>query len=365
MKIAVFHELHAGGARRAVNEFAKRLKKNHPVDLYIINEKQNRDEKNSFDNVFFYKFVPKNWRGRNWKNKLFKDTVELFNLYRLHKKIAKEIDIKRYDFVFVHPSKFTQAPFILRFLKTRNVYYCEEALRIVYENNFKLDRSYPFYKRAYERIIRFTRQKIDRRNINSADLVLANSKNTQTRLKDAYGIESKVVYLGIDTEFFKPSNIKKKIDVLYIGAKHEVDGYDILKSAILKMNKKPTVKFHSMEEDCISDEELLSLYTKSKVVVCLAYNEPFGLVPLEAMACEAPVVAVDEGGYRETVVNEKTGYLVQRDPRIIAEKVEFLLLNESTRLKMGKNARFHVVESWTWEKSVNKLEKILNTDIKR
>src|SRR5256885_6808307 len=117
MKIAFFHELHAGGGRRSVNEFARRLRKNHTIDLYIVDEKQNENEKVFFDTVFFYPFKAKKWTGKDWKAKFYKDTIELFKLYFLHKKIAKEIDSRDYNLVFIDPSKFTQAPFLLRFIK--------------------------------------------------------------------------------------------------------------------------------------------------------------------------------------------------------------------------------------------------------
>ena len=94
MKIAVFHELHSGGALRAVDEFVKGLKKDHQVDLYTT------------DN-----FTPKKWNGGNWKLKLYKDTVELYKLFKLHRKIAQEINEKEYDIVFIHPSQFTQRSF--------------------------------------------------------------------------------------------------------------------------------------------------------------------------------------------------------------------------------------------------------------
>src|SRR5947208_961490 len=101
MKIAIFHELHKGGARRAVNEFAKRLKKNHVVNLYLVDEKVKKEEKTFFNSVFLYKFTPKKWNGGNWKVRLYKDSVELFRLYKLHKQIAQKINEQKYDVVLV------------------------------------------------------------------------------------------------------------------------------------------------------------------------------------------------------------------------------------------------------------------------
>jgi glycosyltransferase involved in cell wall biosynthesis len=63
----------------------------------------------------------------------------------------------------------------------------------------------------------------------------------------------------------------------------------------------------------VSEEELLALYERCRGLICTAQDEDFGLTPLEAMASGKPVVAVNEGGFRETVVQGKTGLLVRAD----------------------------------------------------
>ncbi len=343
MKIAIFHELHSGGAQRAVNEFAKGLKKNHMVDLYEGT------------------FVAKKWSGGNWKIKLYKDTVELYKLFKLHRKIAQEINTKNYDVAFIHPSQFTQAPFILRFIKTKKVYYCQEPLRIAYESHFAIPSNLSLPKRLYEKVMRLVRKKIDRDNIKQADVILANSKHTQKNIQSAYGLKSTVSYLGVDTDTFKPLSGKKDADILFIGSKGEIDGYSLLEEAIRQMKKKPILKTHITGKDWISDDkDFRKLYASAKVVVCLAHNEPFGLIPLEAMACGVPVVAVNEGGYQETVIDGKTGYLVERDPELLAKKLDFILENKEIREKMEKNARNHVENKWDWIASTKQLEKMLD-----
>ncbi len=109
----------------------------------------------------------------------------------------------------------------------------------------------------------------------------------------------------------------------------------------------------------MSDNELVKIYNNAKILVALNSNEPFGLIPLEAMACGIPVIAVDEGGYKESVVHEKTGYLIPRDYKKIIDKINFLLSHSNKRLKMGIEARKYVVNNWTWEKSVKSLGKII------
>ncbi len=358
-RIAIFHELHAGGARRAVNEFAKCLKKNHQVDLYIVDEKDNKLEKDFFSNGFYYRFTPKKWSGGNWKIKLYKDTVELSKLYNLHKKIAKDINAQKYDITFIHPSQYTQAPFILRFITTKKIYYCQEPLRISYEPGFDIPSNLSLPKKIYEKTIRRIRKKIDKENIACADIILSNSKYTQQNIENAYGLKSTVSYLGVDTETFKPSGTKKDADILFIGAKGDIDGLPLLEEAISYMKKKPKIKIHINEKNWIDDKDLSRLYTSARIVVCLARKEPFGLIPLEAMACGVPVIAVNEGGYKETVIDGQTGYLVSRDPKSLTDKLEFLLSNEKICAKMGENARRHIEQNWTWDKSVKNLENIL------
>lgn len=360
MRIAIFHELHAGGARRSVNEFAKGLKKNHLVDLYIVDEQEKKVEKNCFSNIFYYDFIQKKWNGGNWRVKLYKDTIELYKLYQLHKKISKEINKKNYDIVFIHPSRYTQAPFILRFIMAKKIYYCQEPLRMVYEPLFNIKPNTNHAKRFYEKFIRLIRKKIDKENINRADIILANSKHTQKNIELAYGLKSIVSYLGVDENIFKPIPGNKDTDILFIGGPDEIDGYKILKDSINHMKIKPVVRKHITGKNWIDNEkEFSKLYSRAKVVVCLAYNEPFGLIPLEAMACGVPVVAVNEGGYKESVIDGRTGYLVPGDPKALAQKLEFLLSNEKIRTTMGENARLHIMKNWTWNKNINNLKKIL------
>ena len=75
----------------------------------------------------------------------------------------------------------------------------------------------------------------------------------------------------------------------------------------------------------------------------------------EAMACGLPVVAVKEGGVRETVVDEETGFLTQRDPREFAEKIRFLLEHPEITLNYVQQARQHVERLWTWDQAVQEL----------
>jgi glycosyltransferase involved in cell wall biosynthesis len=75
----------------------------------------------------------------------------------------------------------------------------------------------------------------------------------------------------------------------------------------------------------VKQNELSDLYSRCLAVVHTAFEEDFGLVPLEAMASGKPVIACeDSGGVKETIINDKTGFLTEADPEKIANAVNKL-----------------------------------------
>lgn len=360
MRIAVFHELPVkSGSRKAVNAMTKLLKSHHAVDLYLVDSQKDISEKAFFSRIFFYEFHPVVWLGKNWKVRMQRDTFELFKLYRLHKKIANDIVAKNYDRIFVHGSRFTESPFILRFLPKNTIYYAHApnyALNVAKRVQFaNLDP----VRTAYEKLIRTIREKIDIGNVQAASKILANSLYTKEQIKKIYKRESMVCYLGVDEKVYKPLHKRKSFDILFIGSKEPMDGYQLFEQTLVMIKPKPKIRLVLFEKEWISDDKKMAeIYNSAKITVCLAFDEPFGLVAIEAMACGAAVIAVDEAGYKETVVNRKTGYLVKRDPKKLSEKLSYLLKNESLQKAFGKNAREHVVRNFTWEKTAKELESL-------
>ena len=105
----------------------------------------------------------------------------------------------------------------------------------------------------------------------------------------------------------------------------------------------------------ISREELIHLHSHATVFVCPSIYEPFGLVILEAMACQTPVVASRVGGIPEIVVEGETGYLVDFDAddldgftSELADRLENMLSDPALAAKLGKAGRERVVEHFGW-----------------
>jgi len=358
MKIAFFHNLPTGGAKRVVYEEIKRLSKKHTVDLYTIHSFENDflDFSKLSYKEYVYDFSLESPMPNSLK-RLIRDFKTFVLLPELHKKIAYDIDKKKYDVVIVHPDRFTQAPYLLKYLRTKSIYFCEELLRMAYEPYFSIS-DLPTTNYLYELSNRKIRKYIDKSNARSASVILANSNFTKEKAEKAYQREVFTCYLGVDTNAFKPSKEKKEF-LLFIGNPDKVTGLDLLD--LLRMRYKDIGKrikiIDFSKEKALSDRELAIYYSKSFATLCLSFEEPFGLTPLESMSTETPVIAVDEGGYKESIINNKTGFLLQRNTKEIYEKIIYLIRHPDRRMAMGKNGRIFVKEQWTWENHVKDLQK--------
>jgi glycosyltransferase involved in cell wall biosynthesis len=86
----------------------------------------------------------------------------------------------------------------------------------------------------------------------------------------------------------------------------------------------------------VAHRDLPALIRSADVVVCLPWYEPFGIVPLEAMACGVPVLGSAVGGLLDTVVDGVTGVLLpDRDPTTVGAALRQLLEDEPTRARLG------------------------------
>jgi starch synthase len=105
----------------------------------------------------------------------------------------------------------------------------------------------------------------------------------------------------------------------------------------------------------ISRDELIHLHSSASVFVCPSVYEPFGLVILEAMACETAVVASRVGGIPEIVVEGETGYLVDYNaddtgafPSALAARIENVMSDPALAGRMGKAGRERAVRDFGW-----------------
>jgi len=391
MRIALYHNLPSGGAKRTLNEATKRMATNHHIDVFTLASANHTfaDVRPFVANHFVFPFQPRPLIQSPFGR--LNQAIRLLDLMRLQKvarAIANRIDSESYDVVLAHPCQFEKSPSILTFANTPAVYYCHEPLRQLYEPApFRpYDGVTSTHRRVLDRIdplpsLYFNALKrIDRRNTRNANAVVVNSEFIRASVKHIYGIEAAVSYHGIDADLFHPIAVEKQNIVLSVGSLTPLKGFDFLIEAMAQLSaanrpvlvivsnfqnppekeylrqlaakKKVAVDFLTN----ISDETLVKLYNEAQVVAYAPLREPFGLVPLEAMACGTPVVAVREGGIPETVISGKTGVLVPRDAAQFAAAINNLLENPAHAAEYGENGRAHVLKNWTWERAAATLE---------
>ncbi len=108
-----------------------------------------------------------------------------------------------------------------------------------------------------------------------------------------------------------------------------------------------------------SRERLKYFYSAADIFITTPWYEPFGITPLEAMACGTPVIGANVGGIKFSVADDKTGFLVPpKDPEALAEKIETLISNPSLCEKMGRQAVLRVNSLFTWACVARKMSSV-------
>ncbi len=98
-----------------------------------------------------------------------------------------------------------------------------------------------------------------------------------------------------------------------------------------------------------SQDTLRYYYSAGNVAVTTPWYEPFGLTPLEAMACGRPVIGSAVGGITSTIADGETGFLVPpRDPEQLATRLYQFLMEPELEQRMGQAARLRVEQGYTW-----------------
>jgi glycosyltransferase involved in cell wall biosynthesis len=195
----------------------------------------------------------------------------------------------------------------------------------------------------------YFQRKLEHYSINKIDQIIAISQNVRKRVFRYYHRDAKVIYPPVDTSryyFIEYGDFWLSVNRLYpekqvelqieafrrlpkerliiVGGNASGDHSSQYAENIIK-NNPPNIVFAGE----IGDDELCNLYARCKGLLCTAIDEDFGLTPIEAMASGKPVVAINEGGYKETITPE-TGILITPDVTSIIEAIERLSSKENS-----------------------------------
>lgn len=245
---------------------------------------------------------------------------------------------------------------------------------------------------------------LEKTAIEMADAVVAVSKETREDILRLFDVDEEkvpVIYNGIDPDEYTPTEApevlkKHGIDpekpfVLFVGRITRQKGIIHLVNAIQHLDPDtqvvlcagapdtPAIAAEMSEavdrakegfegeviwiQEMVSTEEKIALYSHARVFCCPSIYEPFGIINLEAMACETPVVASEVGGMKEIIIPDETGTLVPLEqqtespfeathPEVfakdLANAINELIRDEDRCAAMGKAGRKRVLDTFSW-----------------
>ena len=220
------------------------------------------------------------------------------------------------------------------------------------------------------------------RNAGAFGRILVNSLFSRESILRAYGRDAEVCYLGTDLSRFVDRGLPRERFVIGLGTFSPEKRLDLVIEALaLLPEPRPALAWvgNASYGGCleamtalavargvpftphlrIPDEQVVELLNRAAALIYAPRLEPFGLAPIEAGACGLSVVAVAEGGVRETVIDGENGMLVHSSPRAIADAVAALLGDPALARRLGAGGRAHAERRWSLEASTDRIEAAL------
>lgn len=231
------------------------------------------------------------------------------------------------------------------------------------------------------------------KNLNSYKAI-ASTSHCMAKEIEQYLMKKQEIYItpfGVDIEKFKNLNLEKKENKIIIGivktleSKYGIEyliraikelekiiekeifekievkiyGKGSLKEKLKKLSRELNVEGKIKFEGFILNAEVPKVMNEMDIFVVPSLDESFGVVAVEAMACEVPVIVSEAEGLKEVVVNNVTGFITfKRDYKAIAEKIKILIKDNELRKNMGNAGRKRVIELYDWNNNVKNMIKV-------
>ncbi len=225
---------------------------------------------------------------------------------------------------------------------TLHVEYCHSPVRQLWIAEERYRETSGLALRIGMRVFGASLRSADRAAVSGADVIVSSCENVRERVRRIYGRESEVVYPPVSLAAFSPAPVERERDLLVLVGRL-VEPYKQIRSVldtfrtrkerlvvvgggrdagVLLAQSPPNVTFIGRADD----SELRTWYSRAAAVL-FPSEDDFGIVPVEAMACGTPVVALDAGGARETVVHGLTGFRYPK-PELLSSTLDAALAAE-------------------------------------
>ncbi len=352
-----------GGAGVHVKNLVRSLSRSLDVEVRCIGPQDSTEERLR---VKGYQAWPRMWEG---EDKLFNSVLGTFSagLSMVRDRITSDL-VHSHTWYASLPGYFAKTLYNVSFVAT---VHSLEPLRPWKEE--QLGRSY--------RLSSW----IERMAIENADRIVAVSNESRNEIIDLFKVEPRkvvVIHNGIDL------SIWNRLDrgatcaafgiegdyILFVGRTSRQKGMAHLLEAVKRVPPPVRLVCCTSAPDTpeieaeiaakvkelgdrvtwintmLREEQYVELYSNAAVFACPSVYEPFGIINLEAMACERPVVASAVGGIKEVVVQGETGLLVPPgEPEALAEALNRVLGDRDLARSMGTKGRRRVEERFSWD----------------
>jgi len=311
-KIAVFHNFmdNIGGAEIVGLTLARELK----ADFYSTNIDKEKIRKMGFSKINLISI------GKIPLNAPFRQQLALQKFRKLNLK-------DNYDFYIVDGDWAMSACVNNK----PNLWYVHSPIREIWDlYEYTRQNTVPFGLRTIFDLWVYYNRYLNRKYVNHVDKIVCNSENTRARVKKYLNKDSKVINPPIETSQF---HYKKNGDFwLSVNRLITHKRVDMQMKAFSKLPDEKLIVVGSYEQSrhfkayadhikqikpknveiisWVDDKQLKDLYANCKGFITTSQDEDFGMTPVEAMASGKPVIAPNEGGYKETIISGKTGILI-------------------------------------------------------
>jgi glycosyltransferase involved in cell wall biosynthesis len=332
-KIICLHDylMHKGGGERLILTLAKRLKSK----LVIGYRDPGAFDPKNFDVETIELGKPVSYPGFRY--------LAIQWWFKTRTKFLKNYDVAIFSANCIQAAKNCRRD-------AKKIFYCHTPIRNAYDlYDYYISRM-PWWKAfAYWVFCKFIRFNYER-DLKNIDLIIANSKHIQARIKKYLNRDSVVIYPPIDTQKFRWNSqgdyylsfarvdLVKRVTDIAEAFKKMPDKKLVIASTGTEVEQlkeiikdAPNIEYVGR----VSDPELAEWVGNCIATVYIPKNEDFGMSPLEGMAAGKPCLGVAEGGLQETIDQEVDGYLLPENPSIedIKKGVEFLTPDRCLEMK--------------------------------
>ena len=255
------------------------------------------------------------------------------------------------------------------------VWHCQAPTRWLYDLYLEELKKYSFPKKQLFQLSCHFLRKADQENVKSVDKIVAIAGNVRERVRRTYGRDSVIAYPPVDISRFRYRRTgdfylssarltpDKRVDVI-VSAFQEMPEARLIVAgggSDLEKIRKMAVGHPNIEVlGWVSEQKLMELYSDCIATIAASLHEDFGLVATESMAAGKPAIAPGDKGFAETVVDKKTGLLIDPSKENIIAAVKYLTPEKAKEMRSDCERR---AQDFSEEKYLSGLRKAIEDAI--